>query len=138
MKRNFCILSIFLLIFIFFSCTKNPPETNKKLKIRFTPRENWESEITFIDDLNSYKNRLLIEQIENARMVGVSFIPKEKTSEGEYVLMIYENDICIENYSILNTDYLYDNQRECYLKSPDILNKIRAEFYLKLIRKNKK
>lgn len=138
MKRHFCIYSIFLFALIFFSCSKNPPETNKELKIRFIPRENWESKITFIDDLNSYKNRLLIEQIEKARMVGVSFIPKEKTSEGEYELLIYENDVCIETYNILNTDYLFDTQRECYLKSPDILNKIRAEFYLRLIRKNNK
>ena len=138
MKKNFCILSIFLLIFIFSSCTKNPPETNKELKIRFTPREKWESKITFIDDLNYYKNCLLIEQIENARKVssiGVGFITKEKTGEGEYELMVYENDACIGTYSILNIDYTFDNQRDCYLKTPGLLNLVRAEFYLRLIKK---
>ena len=138
MKRNFCIFSIFLFIFIISSCSKNPPETNKELKIRFTPRGNWESKITFIDDLNYYKNCLLIEQIEKSRKVssiGIGFIPKEKTGEGEYELMIYENDACIETYSILNTDYIFDNQRDCYLKTPGLLNLVRAEFYLRLIKK---
>ena len=138
MKRNFCILSIFLLIFIFSSCTKNPPETNKELKIRFTPRGNCNSEITFIDDLDYYMTCLLVEQIEKARKVssiGIGFIPKEKTGEGEYELMIYEKNACIGTYSILNTDYTFDNQRDCYLKTPGLLNLVRAEFYLRLLEK---
>ncbi len=79
---------------------------------------------------------LLVEQIEKARKVssiGVGFIAKEKTDEGEYELMIYENDACIGTYSILNTDYTFDNQRDCYLKTPGLLNLVRAEFYLRLI-----
>ncbi len=136
MKRHFCILSIFLLIFIFSSCTKNPPETNKELKIRFIPRQGTNTEITFIDDLDYYMTRLLVDKIEKARTVsfiGIGFIPKEKTGEGDYELMISENDVCIETYSILNTDYIFDNQRDCYLKTPGLLNLVRAEFYLRLI-----
>lgn len=129
---------IFYLVFVLLIISCSSKKTNKKIQIQFIPRENWESEITFIDDLDYYTNLELVKKIEKARKVssiGIGFIPKNTSDEGNYELFIYENDICIDNYRILNENYIFDNNNSIYLKAPGILNSIRREFYLRLIQK---
>jgi len=104
------------------------------LKINFTPSEGYTSEIEFLDDMNPYYERELMKSLIKARPVSFKSVPKSRPDEGRYQILLYEDDICIGNYEPTAKDYMRDNNTEQYLKCKNVLNDVRAIFYLQIMR----
>lgn len=104
------------------------------LTINFTPSEGYTSEIEFLDDMNPYYERELMKSLIKARPVSFKYVPKSRPGEGRYQILLYEDDVCIGNYEPTAKDYMRDNNTEQYLKCKNVLNDVRAIFYLQIMR----
>ena len=131
MKRKW-LLFFFLLAIVLCSCEED--YSNYDLKINFTPDEGYTSEIEFLDDMNPVYERELIESLKKARTVTNLFVPKSRPGEGRYQILLYENDVCIGEYEPIAKDYMRDNQTGQYLKCKNVLNDVRALFYLQIMK----
>ena len=133
MKRKwllfFCLLAIVL-------CSCEEDYSNYDVKINFTPAEGYTSEIEFLEDMNPVYKRELIESLKKAKTVTNLFVPKSRPGEGQYQILLYEDGVCIGDYEPTAKDYMIDNRTGHYLKCNNVLNDVRAIFYLQIMKNN--
>ena len=104
--------------------------------INYKPSKVFNVELDFID-INGYNGYFsFIESLEKGRRVLLDWlIPKTAIIEGEYQLVIYEDNTCIGSYIIIADDYVYNEKKDCYQKIPNVLNNLRAILYIEYLRK---
>ena len=126
-------LLIFFVIFISFSMNIF---AEKKMIINYKPSKIFNVELDFLD-INGYNRYVsFIESLEKGRRVFLEvLIPKTGIIEGEYQLVIYEDNICIGIYTIMNDDYVYNERKNYFQKVPNVLNNLRAILYIEYLRK---
>jgi len=111
----------------------------KKMIINYKPSKIFNVELDFLD-INGYNRYVsFIESLEKGRRVFLEgLIPKTGIIEGEYQLVIYEDNICIGIYTIVNDDYVYNERKNYFQKVPNVLNNLRAILYIEYLRKQNK
>lgn len=126
-------LLMFFVIFISFSMNIF---AEKKMIINYKPSKIFNVELDFLD-INGYNRYVsFIESLEKGRRVFLEvLIPKTGIIEGEYQLVIYEDNICIGIYTIMNDDYVYNERKNYFQKVPNVLNNLRAILYIEYLRK---
>ena len=126
-------LLIFFVIFISFSMNIF---AEKKMIINYKPSKIFNVELDFLD-INGYNRYVsFIESLEKGRRVFLEgLIPKTGIIEGEYQLVIYEDNICVGIYTIVNDDYVYNERKNYFQKVPNVLNNLRAILYIEYLRK---
>ena len=127
---------MFFVIFISFSMNIF---AEKKMIINYKPSKIFNVELDFLD-INGYNRYVsFIESLEKGRRVFLEvLIPKTGIIEGEYQLVIYEDNICIGIYTIMNDDYVYNERKNYFQKVPNVLNNLRAILYIEYLRKQNK
>ena len=127
---------IFFVIFISFSMNIF---AEKKMIINYKPSKIFNVELDFLD-INGYNRYVsFIESLEKGRRLFLEgLIPKTGIIEGEYQLVIYEDNICIGTYTIMNDDYVYNERKNYFQKVPNVLNNLRAILYIEYLRKQNK
>lgn len=127
---------MFFVIFISFSMNIF---AEKKMIINYEPSKIFNVELDFLD-INGYNRYVsFIESLEKGRRVFLEgLIPKTGIIEGEYQLAIYEDNICIGIYTIVNDDYVYNERKNYFQKVPNVLNNLRAILYIEYLRKQNK
>ena len=127
---------MFFVIFISFSMNIF---AEKKMIINYKPSKIFNVELDFLD-INGYNRYVsFIESLEKGRRVFLEgLIPKTGIIEGEYQLVIYEDNICIGIYTIVNDDYVYNERKNYFQKVPNVLNNLRAILYIEYLRKQNK
>jgi len=127
---------IFFVIFISFSMNIF---AEKKMIINYKPSKIFNVELDFLD-INGYNRYVsFIESLEKGRRLFLEgLIPKTGIIEGEYQLVIYEDNICIGIYTIVNDDYVYNERKNYFQKVPNVLNNLRAILYIEYLRKQNK
>ena len=127
---------MFFVIFISFSMNIF---AEKKMIINYKPSKIFNVELDFLD-INGYNRYIsFIESLEKGRRVFLEvLIPKTGIIEGEYQLVIYEDNICIGIYTIMNDDYVYNERKNYFQKVPNVLNNLRAILYIEYLRKQNK
>lgn len=126
-------LLIFFVIFISFSMNIF---AEKKMIINYKPSKIFNVELDFLD-INGYNRYVsFIESLEKGRRVFLEvLILKTGIIEGEYQLVIYEDNICIGIYTVMNDDYVYNERKNYFQKVPNVLNNLRAILYIEYLRK---
>ena len=129
-------LLMFFVVFISFSMNIF---AEKKMIINYKPSKVFNVELDFLD-INGYNRYVsFIESLEKGRRVFLEvLIPKTGIIEGEYQLVIYEDNICIGIYTIVNDDYVYNERKNYFQKVPNVLNNLRAILYIEYLRKQNK
>ena len=124
---------MFFVIFISFSMNIF---AEKKMIINYKPSKIFNVELDFLD-INGYNRYVsFIESLEKGRRVFLEgLIPKTGIIEGEYQLVIYEDNICVGIYTIVNDDYVYNERKNYFQKVPNVLNNLRAILYIEYLRK---
>ena len=127
---------MFFVIFISFSMNIF---AEKKMIINYKPSKIFNVEIDFLD-INGYNRYVsFIESLEKGRRVFLEgLIPKTGIIEGEYQLVIYEDNICVGIYTIVNDDYVYNERKNYFQKVTNVLNNLRAILYIEYLRKQNK
>ena len=127
---------MFFVIFISFSMNIF---AEKKMIINYKPSKVFNVELDFLD-INGYNRYVsFIESLEKGRRVFLEgLIPKTGIIEGEYQLVIYEDNICVGIYTIVNDDYVYNERKNYFQKVPNVLNNLRAILYIEYLRKQNK
>ena len=127
---------MFFVIFISFSMNIF---AEKKMIINYKPSKIFNVELDFLD-INGYNRYVpFIESLEKGRRVFLEgLIPKTGIIEGEYQLVIYEDNICVGIYTIVNDDYVYNERKNYFQKVPNVLNNLRAILYIEYLRKQNK
>ena len=127
---------MFFVIFISFSMNIF---AEKKMIINYKPSKIFNVELDFLD-INGYNRYVsFIESLEKGRRVFLEgLIPQTGRIEGEYQLIIYEDNICIGIYTIVNDDYVYNERKNYFQKVPNVLNNLRAILYIEYLRKQNK
>ena len=127
---------MFFVIFISFSMNIF---AEKKMIINYKPSKIFNVELDFLD-INGYNRYVsFIESLEKGRRLFLEgLIPKTGIIEGEYQLVIYEDNICIGIYTIVNDDYVYNERKNYFQKVPNVLNNLRAILYIEYLRKQNK
>ena len=127
---------MFFVIFISFSMNIF---AEKKMIINYKPSKIFNVELDFLD-INGYNRYVsFIESLEKGRRVFLEvLIPKTGIIEGEYQLVIYEDNICIGIYTVMNDDYVYNERKNYFQKVPNVLNNLRAILYIEYLRKQNK
>ena len=97
---------LFIFLLTILLCSCEADYSNCDVKINFTPAEGYTSEIEFLEDMNPVYKRDLIKSLKKARTVTNLFVPKSRTGEGQY------------------------------LKCKNVLNDVRAIFYLQIMKNN--
>lgn len=111
----------------------------KKMIIHYKPSKMFNVELDFID-INGYNGYpLFIESLEKGRRVFLDWlIPKTAILEGEYRIEIYEDNICIGSYLIINDDYIYNERKDYPQKVPNVLSNLRAILYIEYLQSKAK
>jgi len=127
---------MFFVIFISFSMNIF---AEKKMIINYKPSKIFNVELDFLD-INGYNRYVsFIESLEKGRRLFLEgLIPKTRIIEGEYQLVIYEDNICIGIYTIVNDDYVYNERKNYFQKVPNVLNNLRVILYIEYLRKQNK
>jgi len=127
---------MFFVIFISFSMNVF---AEKKMIINYKPSKIFNVELDFLD-INGYNRYVsFIESLEKGRRLFLEgLIPKTGIIEGEYQLVIYEDNICVGIYTIVNDDYVYNERKNYFQKVPNVLNNLRAILYIEYLRKQNK
>ena len=125
----FCLLTIFL-------CSCEEDYSKYDVKINFTPSEHYNAEIRCVEKILPFDKSNLINKLKHARKAGLLSVPKSDIAEGRYQILLYENGVCAGDYEICDTDYLFDNKNDCYLKCKDILYYVQAIFYMQIMINN--
>ena len=125
-----------LMFFVVFISLSMNIFAEKKMIINYKPSKVFNVELDFLD-INGYNRYVsFIESLEKGRRVFLEvLIPKTGIIEGEYQLVIYEDNICIGNYTIMNDDYVYNERKNYFQKVPNVLNNLRAILYIEYLRK---
>ena len=127
-------LLMFSILFLF---TMNIFAENKMI-IKFTPSKMYDVELDFLDK-NGYTNyQSFIESLEKGKRVFLEcFIPKTGIIEGEYQIQIFEDNVCVSRYTVINDDFVYNEIKGVCQKVPNVLNNLRAILYLESINQYK-
>lgn len=131
MKKIICVLFCLL-----GSCLLISAE-NKTLKIKFTPYSGFELDTSFIENTEFSRYTDVVKSLEKARKAFSWEIPKTGIMEGEYHLLIYEDNTCIAAYDIVNDNYVYNKTRGCFQKIPNILDRVRAILFVEYLKSDK-
>ena len=125
-----------LMLFVVFISLSMNIFAEKKMIINYKPSKVFNVELDFLD-INGYNRYVsFIESLEKGRRVFLEvLIPKTGIIEGEYQLVIYEDNICIGIYTIVNDDYVYNERKNYFQKVPNVLNNLRAILYIEYLRK---
>ena len=125
-----------LMFFVVFISLSMNIFAEKKMIINYKPSKVFNVELDFLD-INGYNRYVsFIESLEKGRRVFLEvLIPKTGIIEGEYQLVIYEDNICIGTYTIMNDDYVYNERKNYFQKVPNVLNNLRAILYIEYLRK---
>ena len=125
-----------LMFFVVFISLSMNIFAEKKMVINYKPSKVFNVELDFLD-INGYNRYVsFIESLEKGRRVFLEvLIPKTGIIEGEYQLVIYEDNICIGIYTIMNDDYVYNERKNYFQKVPNVLNNLRAILYIEYLRK---
>lgn len=125
-----------LMFFVVFISLSMNIFAEKKMIINYKPSKVFNVELDFLD-INGYNRYVsFIESLEKSRRVFLEvLIPKTGIIEGEYQLVIYEDNICIGIYTIMNDDYVYNERKNYFQKVPNVLNNLRAILYIEYLRK---
>lgn len=125
-----------LMLFVVFISLSMNIFAEKKMIINYKPSKVFNVELDFLD-INGYNRYVsFIESLEKSRRVFLEvLIPKTGIIEGEYQLVIYEDNICIGIYTIMNDDYVYNERKNYFQKVPNVLNNLRAILYIEYLRK---
>ena len=125
-----------LMFFVVFISLSMNIFAEKKMIINYKPSKVFNVELDFLD-INGYNRYVsFIESLEKGRRVFLEvLIPKTGIIEGEYQLVIYEDNICIGIYTIINDDYVYNERKNYFQKVPNVLNNLRAILYIEYLRK---
>ena len=125
-----------LMFFVVFISLSMNIFAEKKMIINYKPSKIFNVELDFLD-INGYNRYVsFIESLEKGRRVFLEgLIPKTGIIEGEYQLVIYEDNICIGIYTIMNDDYVYNERKNYFQKVPNVLNNLRAILYIEYLRK---
>ena len=106
----------------------------RKMVINFTPSKVYDVELDFIDKNGYSKYQSFMDSLEKGkRVILESFIPKTGIIEGEYQILIYEDNICVCKYTIINDNFVYNENKEICQKVPNVLNNLRAILYLEYL-----
>lgn len=124
-----------LMVVIFISISMNI-FAEKRMIIHYKPSKVFNVELDFID-INGYtRYSSFIESLLKGRRVFLEMLlPKTGIIEGGYQLVIYEDNICIGIYTIMNDDYVYNERKNYFQKVPNVLNNLRAILYIEYLRK---
>lgn len=124
-----------LMVVIFISISMNI-FAEKRMIIHYKPSKVFNVELDFID-INGYtRYSSFIESLLKGRRVFLEMlIPKTGIIEGGYQLVIYEDNICIGIYTVVNDDYVYNERKNYFQKVPNVLNNLRAILYIEYLRK---
>ena len=133
MKRKFFLFFFLLSIFL---CSCESDYSNFDVKINFTPSEYYNAEIRCVEKILPYYRGDFIEKLRHARKVKPSFVSESKTEEGQYQILLYKGEVCVGNYKVCGEDYLFDNQYDSFLECNNILNDVRAIFYMQIMINN--
>ena len=125
-----------LMFFVVFISLSMNIFAEKKMIINYKPSKVFNVELDFLD-INGYNRYVsFIESLEKGRRVFLEvLIPKTGIIEGEYQLVIYEDNICIGIYTVINDDYVYNERKNYFQKVPNVLNNLRAILYIEYLRK---
>ena len=125
-----------LMFFVVFISLSMNIFAEKKMIINYKPSKIFNVELDFLD-INGYNRYVsFIESLEKGRRVFLEvLIPKTGIIEGEYQLVIYEDNICTGIYTIMNDDYVYNERKNYFQKVPNVLNNLRAILYIEYLRK---
>lgn len=125
-----------LMFFVVFISLSMNIFAEKKMIINYKPSKVFNVELDFLD-INGYNRYIsFIESLEKGKRVFLEvLIPKTGIIEGEYQLVIYEDNICIGIYTIMNDDYVYNERKNYFQKVPNVLNNLRAILYIEYLRK---
>ena len=125
-----------LMFFVVFISLSMNIFAEKKMIINYKPSKVFNVELDFLD-INGYNRYVsFIESLEKGRRVFLEvLIPKTGIIEGEYQLVIYEDNICIGIYTVINDDYVYNERKDYFQKVPNVLNNLRAILYIEYLRK---
>jgi len=125
-----------LMFFVVFISLSMNIFAEKKMIINYKPSKVFNVELDFLD-INGYNRYVsFIESLEKGRRVFLEvLIPKTGIIEGEYQLVIYEDNICTGIYTIMNDDYVYNERKNYFQKVPNVLNNLRAILYIEYLRK---
>ena len=128
-----------LMFFVVFISLSMNIFAEKKMIINYKPSKIFNVELDFLD-INGYNRYVsFIESLEKGRRLFLEgLIPKTGIIEGEYQLVIYEDNICIGIYTIVNDDYVYNERKNYFQKVPNVLNNLRAILYIEYLRKQNK
>ena len=128
-----------LLMFVIFISILMNIFAEKRMIIHHKPSKVFNVEIDFLD-INGYNRYVsFIESLEKGRRVFLEgLIPKTGIIEGEYQLVIYEDNICVGIYTIVNDDYVYNERKNYFQKVTNVLNNLRAILYIEYLRKQNK
>ena len=128
-----------LMFFVVFISLSMNIFAEKKMIINYKPSKIFNVELDFLD-INGYNRYVsFIESLEKGRRVFLEvLIPKTGIIEGEYQLVIYEDNICVGIYTIVNDDYVYNERKNYFQKVPNVLNNLRAILYIEYLRKQNK
>ena len=127
---------LFIFLLAIFLCSCETDYSNYDIKINFTPSEYYNAEIRCVEKILPFDKSNLISNLKHARRVGLLSVPKSGTAEGQYQILLYENGVCVGDYEICNTDYLFDNKNGSYLKCKNILYYVQAIFYMQIMINN--
>ena len=124
-----------LMVVIFISISMNI-FAEKRMIIHYKPSKVFNVELDFID-INGYtRYSSFIESLLKGRRVFLEMLlPKTGIIEGGYQLVIYEDNICIGIYTVVNDDYVYNERKNYFQKVPNVLNNLRAILYIEYLRK---
>ena len=124
-----------LMVVIFISISMNI-FAEKRMIIHYKPSKVFNVELDFID-INGYtRYSSFIESLLKGKRVFLEvLLPKTGIIEGGYQLVIYEDNICIGIYTIMNDDYVYNERKNYFQKVPNVLNNLRAILYIEYLRK---
>ena len=128
-----------LMFFVVFISLSMNIFAEKKMVINYKPSKVFNVELDFLD-INGYNRYVsFIESLEKGRRLFLEgLIPKTGIIEGEYQLVIYEDNICVGIYTIVNDDYVYNERKNYFQKVPNVLNNLRAILYIEYLRKQNK
>ena len=125
---------LILVILFLFSMTLF---AEQKMIINFTPSKVFQVELDSLDfiDKNGYDDyHSFIESLEKGRRVFFEhLIPKTGIIEGEYQILIYEDNICVGKYTIIGDHFVYNEDKGFCQKVPNVLNNLRAILYLEYL-----
>jgi hypothetical protein len=124
-----------ILCFIFFGVTGNIFTVDNKIVVitlDASPLYGGDY-IQFYND-SYWKVNGLMERITNSKRSFAIFANKAALVEGTYIIEVYDNDLLIQSFEVLNAEDVYDKTHHRYLKC-QVLSDIHYILALSLLKK---